>query len=206
MNLVLISGKAGAGKDSFCNYALREILDNEVKQPERDRVPHKLFRFSEPIKDLAEKSFGWDREKDTRGRQLLIDLGRAGVKYDKYIWARAVDHKIQISFNEKRVRSTVFIPDCRFSHEIDYFACQTKTFSRIFLVRIERSGLSDESFRTSPSEVELDNFPHFTYKFSNDSSLEVLEKNAKTVVKELLESHLRDIPKTGIVFWQSVFQ
>lgn len=58
----LISGYAGAGKDTFFS---------EVEK----LIPAQRISFADPLKKIARDVFGWNGEKDIVGRQLLIDIG-----------------------------------------------------------------------------------------------------------------------------------
>lgn len=61
MNIIIINGQGGVGKDDF----IRSLIKSN----------HAICNFSviDPIKKLA-VHFGWDGQKDEEGRRLLSDL------------------------------------------------------------------------------------------------------------------------------------
>ena len=73
VNLVLLGGKALTGKTTSAKY-LRDKL-SEYVAPQRVLVKS----FAEPIKEIAYDSFGWDGEKDDKGRKLS-KVTREGVR------------------------------------------------------------------------------------------------------------------------------
>ena len=44
------------------------------------------YALAAPIKEIAEGAFGWDGQKDARGRRLLQEIGTVGRNYRGDIW------------------------------------------------------------------------------------------------------------------------
>lgn len=78
--------------------------------------------LAEPIKEIARKYFGWDGQKDERGRKLLQMIGTIGREYNPNCWINLLDAKIiehiknNISFNQ----AIFIIDDVRFSNEAEW--------------------------------------------------------------------------------------
>jgi hypothetical protein len=66
---IIINGKPGAGKDALCDAAIGRGNARKVSS-------------IDPIRDIAVREFGWDGQKDAKGRKLLSDLKRAAAEYN----------------------------------------------------------------------------------------------------------------------------
>jgi len=179
-NIILITGHAGSGKDTTAEI-IEAIGSN-------DQVFTEVDSFANPIKEIA-YSLGWDGNKDEKGRQLLIDIGRAGYLYLSHIWAQMLALK---GFDTIRSISTNYqkhflvIPDFRFVHELNYFINlhnNTQTahmIDNIIVLRIER----DEALKVSkhhnmedPTEKELnDRYDLFDLIIKNNSTKDDLQR------------------------------
>ena len=62
MKVILISGKAGHGKDAFATF-LKEKLEAAEKTV-------LIIKFGDAVKWLAQKFLGWDGNKDDKGRSF----------------------------------------------------------------------------------------------------------------------------------------
>ena len=69
MKILLLTGRAGSGKDTFCDLATRSGV-NVARHA-----------FADSLKRLAFNA-GWDGVKDEKGRRLLIDLGNSIRSYN----------------------------------------------------------------------------------------------------------------------------
>jgi len=101
-----ICGYAQVGKTTLAK-ALQEIL------------PHATFAlpFALPVKFIAERIFGWDGQKDERGRRLLQVVGTdAGRAYDPDIWVRIWEKEAVKSLE---FGMSVIADDVRFQNEVD---------------------------------------------------------------------------------------
>lgn len=78
MKIILINGKARSGKDTLASMIKGKLGDKKV-----------LVRGNaQSVKDCAFRYFNWNGEKDTKGRQLLIDITNLGYSQDPYHWDR----------------------------------------------------------------------------------------------------------------------
>jgi energy-coupling factor transporter ATP-binding protein EcfA2 len=64
----IVNGRSGVGKDTLVNAVARVYRVQNISAVDR-------------VKEIA-KTAGWDGVKDDRGRQFLIDLKAAMVRYD----------------------------------------------------------------------------------------------------------------------------
>jgi len=65
--IILLSGKAGSGKDFFYN-SLQEFYKEGFGGTKR-------YAFADQLKEFCTNVFDWDGKKDEEGRQLLITVG-----------------------------------------------------------------------------------------------------------------------------------
>lgn len=95
-----LSGLSGSGKTTIA-----KIISNNYGL--------ELLSFAWPVKNIAMHEFGWDGQKDDRGRRLLQVLGTdAGRIYDDGIWVRKMIHHIRYCDINKWI-----IDDVRFDNE-----------------------------------------------------------------------------------------
>lgn len=139
--IILISGKARAGKDTF---ALG--LDGYNK-----------YSFAGQLKDFAIK-LGWNGHKDERGRKFLQDLASTVREYNRNTWVNLVCRMLETNSYPNQIAIT----DCRYLNEIQIMRqWGKKNGYKVITVRIERpnydNGLTEEQ-KNHPSETELDGF------------------------------------------------
>lgn len=166
MAIILISGKAGCGKDTAANH-MNAILNQRG---------HKTMRlaFANYLKYLAKQYFGWNGEKDEEGRNLLQTLGTETIRnqYNQDFWVNSVIDIISIGkefFNFKHF----IISDWRFISEFKLIDSLLGHLN-IIKVRIERPSykkILNEKQEQHSSEKDLDNFD-FDYIIINNGSLE----------------------------------
>lgn len=160
MKVCCISAKARHGKDTAA-----KIL--------KDRLEHcgqrvLIIHFADLLKYICRQFFGWDGNKDERGRTLLQYIGTdvVGAKNPAY-WAEFVVNFLKMFKNEW---DYVLIPDCRYPVEV---ATVERAFETTVL-RVERprfdNGLTPEQ-KNHPSEVDMDNYP-FDLILYNDKDID----------------------------------
>ena len=139
--MVILSGKAGAGKDTCGEYLVS--------------LGYKRYAFADELKEIA-RLMGWNGEKDEKGRTFLQELGSVGRNYDPDMWIKPVIEKMK---REKPER--IVITDCRFKNEFDAlikFAEEHGYEVIPILVKRARAGLPG-NLDEHPSEKEFENFP-----------------------------------------------
>lgn len=153
--LVLLSGKAGSGKDTVGDYLV-------------SRYGFRKYAFADKLKEIA-RLMGWDGNKDEKGRRLLQDLGSVGRNYDPEMWVRFVLDKISSEKPDNAV-----ITDCRYANEFVESAEFASENGYIFVpLRVVRpkSGL-EGPLGEHESERNCENIPAIIV--SNDGTLEDL--------------------------------
>lgn len=151
--IILISGKAEAGKDVLAKKLAREF----------SMLNPRVLHFAEPLKELC-KLFGWDGNKNEIGRDMLQFFGSGARKFDVNFWVKTLHESI---IKLMRFHFKCFIvADCRYPNEINYFKDR---YSKVFTIRIERpdhqNALTQEQ-REHPSECSLDDY-EFDYTLLN---------------------------------------
>lgn len=165
MKVILISGKAEAGKTATANI-IKTLLEERGKKVA-------CMSYGQYVKDTAKMIWNWDGKKDKKGRELLQWWGTDIVRVqDPNFW---VDSVIRLAKVIDKHVDYLIIDDCRFLNEIEtwrtvkYVALDEATdalasrqrFSDIITIRVERPGhenaLTPEQ-RRHPSETELDNY------------------------------------------------
>ena len=152
--VVLISGKAGAGKTTVAQQMLQGLPENKIAT---------VLPFALGIKAMA-VMVGWDGQKDDKGRKLLQEFGNAGRNYSKDIW-------VEFSINSLSQMSAVpfdyiFIDDWRFPNEYDWFASREKEYG-VYTVRVHR----DDRLLLNSDDVSEnslpDDFDYYDYNIVN---------------------------------------
>ena len=93
-----LAGYAGSGKTSIAAEVGR-------------RNNYVMLAFADEVKKIAIQSFGWDGNKDTRGRRLLQILGtEAGRDYDPDIWINRL-------YSQIMKHRRIIVHDVRFDNE-----------------------------------------------------------------------------------------
>lgn len=97
-------GFAGAGKDTAALALIQRGWRRKA--------------FADRLKDLA-IHFGWNGEKDEKGRRLLQDLGMAARAYDSEFWIRHAENSITHTPVEMSKIPYVWT-DIRFENEAEF--------------------------------------------------------------------------------------
>ena len=165
MKVILISGKAEAGKTTTANI-IKTFLEARWKKVA-------CIPYGQYVKYTAKLIWNWDGKKDKKGRELLQWWGTDIVRaQDPNFW---VDSVVRLAKVIDKYVDYLIVDDCRFINEIEawraikYVALDSATdalanrqrFSDIITIRVERPGhenaLTQEQ-RRHPSETELDDY------------------------------------------------
>jgi hypothetical protein len=162
MKVILISGKAGHGKDTLAGY-MKKFMEMRGKKV-------LIIHYGDLLKYICKSLFGWDGKKDEKGRTLLQYVGTERVRalYPDY-WVHFVKIMLDIFHDEW---DYVLIPDVRFPNEIKGMA----SFDP-YIIRVVRPGFNmlTEKQQKHASETALDGFDAPFLTVMNDGSLEHLE-------------------------------
>lgn len=174
MKIICISAKARHGKDTVAEL-LKESLENKGNKV-------LITHFADLLKYICKTFFGWNGEKDEKGRTLLQYIGTdvIGTKRPGY-WVMFIVDLLRLFENEW---DYVIIPDCRYPIEVN---TMEKNFETI-LLRVERPNFDNgltEAQKNHPSEVDMDNY-NFDYLIYNDSDIKSLKAKVKNFIFEKL--------------------
>jgi len=162
---VCFSGLAGSGKDTAAAVLIEEF-------------GHRKMALADPLKEIARREFGWDGEKDEKGRRLLQVLGtEAGRAYNENLW---VGRLIQALPTDG---TAVVTTDARFPNELD--ALRARGFVAVMVVRIGHAGLAGSN-AMHPSETALDGYGPFDAVLYNTGPLESFKKKVSDWFRALI--------------------
>lgn len=177
MKILVISGKAGSGKD---------FLAEHIKQVYEKVYGWKVasIAFADPLKMVARGVYGWNGEKGENGRNLLQTLGTDIVHENNQLcWTNCI---INILHGLRTEFDLFIIPDARFSHEIDHLKDELPD-ADIITIRVEgKTSLKDDR-AFHPSETSLDDY-RFDYYFPNkDYNISIFFYNLISLIKALMK-------------------
>lgn len=180
MKVILISGKAGHGKDTLA------LMLQERLEAKREKVlrPH----FADLVKYYAAQYLNWDGNKDAAGRQILQDVGNNSFRQmDPDYWARITAECVRV-MGDYFGFTYAIIADNRYPNEIDI----VKEYNaNVTTIRVERwknddrwvnPAMTEEQLQNE-GEVALDNYI-FDYSVVNRCLAE-LKESADLLVEEL---------------------
>ena len=146
MKVILISGKAGHGKDTLAGYMKDEI--------EKYKKKVLIVHYGDLLKYICRQFFNWDGKKDENGRTLLQYVGTDVIRKRKPdYWVKFVSEMLSFFYDKW---DYVLIPDVRFPNEI----IGMSSFNP-YHIRIVRPGFSTLTAEQQkhPSETALDDYP-----------------------------------------------
>lgn len=175
--IIIISGKAGHGKDLTAKF-LKECFNEMGK---KTLVTH----YADLLKYVCREFFGWGGEKDECGRNLLQKVGTDTIrKENPNYFVDFLAYMLGISSSEW---DYILIPDCRFENEISRI--KEKFGEKVVHVRVIRpncqSKLTKEQ-QKHPSETSLDNYPA-DVTLLNTGTKEQYKNAVKNSLKEFLK-------------------
>lgn len=167
--ILLLSGKAGSGKDTCAN-----LLTNW----------HRLA-FADALKDYASKHFKiprtfFDTQEGKKqinaigisNRELLIQIADKYRKEDPDFWARIVSNQID------KYNGNVVITDFRFPNEFNYLFGRHSGTHTLKTLRVERDACCKYNCQ---SETSLDNYT-FDFKVNNNGSIDDIGKELNKII------------------------
>lgn len=131
--VILISGNLKSGKST-----VSRLLKNrfEIFYPKKK---FKIYSFASKIKKIAKESFGWDGEKDKKGRTLLQRLGtEVGRAYNEDIWVNYFSEELK-----NNTDTIYFVDDWRYPNEKDKIDFD----GDVYTVRVNRKRVNNGWFK-----------------------------------------------------------
>ena len=174
--VVTISASAQHGKDTFASF-----LKNELEAKGKKTL---IIHYADVLKFVAKQWYGWDGQKDDKGRTLLQYLGTDLFRKNRPdCWVTIVKELI---LGMGDTIDMVLIPDCRFPNEIVTLQCPE--LNKVYSVKVFRpdfdNGLS-EAQKNHVSETALNNWK-FDYTVINSGSLEDFRGKAEELAEVLI--------------------
>lgn len=179
MKVILISGKAQHGKDTFADFFKTTAEIHKKKCL--------IIKYGDILKFVCREYFNWNGQKDWVGRTLLQTVGTDIVrKNNENAWVNCV---MEIVMGLKSEFDYVLIPDARFVNEIE---CWNDISVDHYSVRVNRYNSDLEPFdnklskeqKEHISETALDNYEGFDYIVKNITQSD-LQSEAQAIFTEL---------------------
>lgn len=188
MKIYVINGFPGSGKTTFEEYVGKLIKHVSI------------LSTINPIKEMA-YDFGWNGEKDAKGRKLLADLKRAWVTYDDQPF-QYISHELQ-GIDYDWPDCVVFI-DSREPEEIkklcEEFGAKSVLIRRAAIENNEQSNESDANVLNYDYDIVIENngdLGDLALAAENFVKKEELPKNGKHYYIDLFGDIVRPYePKT----------
>lgn len=183
MKFITISGYARSGKDTTAVY-FKESL-------ERYRKKVLIVHFADYLKFICKEYFGWDGQKDEKGRTLLQYVGTDVIRSrDPTFWVKIICELAKVLDKDY---DYIIVPDCRFPDEIDIPRNQYLFDTTSFWITRYKGGGSKELYdngltkeqREHPSESSLNKYMFDEY-IANFGGLEELKEAISWVVEDIL--------------------
>lgn len=176
--VVIINGRGGVGKDTFCNV----ISDcfNSLNVSSID-----------PIKDIA-RSVGWENGKEFKDRKFLADLKQLLVEYNDYPLTYLLGEYKR--FVEDEMYQVMFV-HIREPKEIEKF--KSKVNERCVTLKITRNDLENVVYGNSADD-NVDDF-EYDYVYHNDTPLESVSLEMLKFFNYILDSEkMKEFPHQKI--------
>ena len=182
MKLILISAKLQNGKDTTA-----ELLKTELENKgQRVLIAH----YADLLKYICRTFFGWDGNKDEKGRTILQYVGTDIIRHQcEDYWVKFM---MDFLFMFRKEWDCVLIPDTRFPNEVEYANSSWIGEENVHTIRVNRpnfnSGATKEQLN-HPSECALDDY-EFDYYIENNGTLEDLQLKVKDLLDNINSSVL----------------
>lgn len=165
LQVIVISGKAGAGKDTCAKFITERL--------ELDGYRVLIIHYADLLKFICRTFFDWNGEKDEGGRTLLQKVGTDIVRAQAPdYWVNFVCDMLKFFGDEW---DYVIIPDCRFPNEIDRLIQEGFTPTHLKVERPSINSKLTQEQQNHSSETSLDDIvPNDT--IINSANLDVLRE------------------------------
>ena len=166
MKVILISGKAGSGKDEVAKL-LKMYLGNTV-----------ITKLAKYIKLFATEMTDWDGKEDDKPRTFLQEMGDNLRLLDKNFLTKRMIEDFKLY---EKSYEYVIISDVRSVNEIEYIKANYLNVVTIRVNAKESTRKLTEKEKEHITETELDNYNNFDYVIEND-----FKDDLKDEVKEII--------------------
>jgi len=147
MKVICISGKAQHGKDTTAGILKAQL--------EADGYKVLVAHYADLLKHICRSFFGWDGNKDEKGRHILQYVGTDVIRSKRpNYWVDFVIDVLRLFPDEW---DYILIPDCRFPNEIECLKSAKLDTTHIRVVRPNFASPLTKEQQAHPSETALDN-------------------------------------------------
>ena len=178
--IILVSGKAGTGKDTTSDLLYKYFKENSKSFVVR------IYSFATEVKGVA-YSMGWDGNKFDRGRKLLQDIGTIGRSYDPDLWAK----KEYSRFEREPISPDIIIfNDWRYPGELEFFKSR-KDCGNLYTIRVvapNREFLSGTKEFSHESECALDVYMDYDYIVDNSGEMGETKIQCEIISEKIIKS------------------
>ena len=184
MEVLLLSGKSGSGKDTLAKIMQQKLEDAGCRTL--------ILHFADLVKYYCTTYFNWDGKKDEEGRALLQRVGTEMMRgFNPDYWTKIIGEFLA-AVNSYDEFDCAFIPDARFPNEIEVVQDYNP---QAITIRIERYNQYGAPYKNPAftaeqlkhaSEISLDNYGYFDYIVENRSEdLSDLDNAANLILADI---------------------
>lgn len=195
--IVAISGKAGAGKDTFGNSLIKSLDSCCIKTTQ--------YAFADHLKESASFVFGvpvksfYDRDKkeakiDSLGispRKLMTSFSDLVQKIDPLIFTNKIEREISalVPSSSRSWNHVIVITDVRLPHEFEML----KRYNAVF-VKVERPDVSTVESVAHLTETYIDTVPEseWFFKVHNTGTISDLSLSADLLSNTISEAFMQN--------------
>lgn len=184
MALIVISGKARAGKDTLGEILKNNFEENYFTLAYADNLKRKVMDdFDLSIEQLYGNLKEVPDERYPKGdgtfwtpREIMQYLGTECYrKIEDGFWVRQL-----FDIVDRNKLNNVIITDARFPNEVNPVIERGG-----FHIRIQRDGAGSAQGKEHASEISLDKYENADYIIDNNGTIEDLTRVAKKIIKEI---------------------
>ena len=168
MKLIILSGKAGSGKDTVASMLKSKLTGRTI-----------IISYAYYLKMYAKNVVGWDGSESTKPRTFLQDVGDLVKEINHNFLINRVVEDIEVY---KHYFDNIIICDARFKDEIEIIKEKYKGI--VIRINGHYNNLSDVQRRHN-TETSLDNYTDFDYIVFNNGTMKELEQKVNVVMEEL---------------------
>ncbi len=178
VSIIVLSGKARAGKDSTASYMKDYYESKDMKTI--------ILQYSTSIKEYAKIITGWDGLDESKPREFLQFLGTSIIREridDEFFIKRMIQDINLYSY----FYDVIIISDARLVKEIKMLK---DNFDKVVSINVVRPNFNDElssKEKMHITETGLDNYNSFDYVICNDKGLDELNEVACELVSNIIK-------------------
>lgn len=175
--IIILAGKARAGKDTTAEHIKKYCEENNLKVVN--------LQFSYYIKMYAKFITNWDGSEETKPRTILQQLGTDIIrdKIDNYFFIKRIieDIKVLSYFTD-----IITISDARLPEELDEVYKTYQNVTKINIVRNNYDNNLNNQETKHRTETSLDNYTNYDYIIENDGTIEELKNKTIEILKNII--------------------